>query len=50
MTKVGAKVKEAKKRALEGSYSKPRASYGQMMGEIQSDPTTSMGVGKFQHF
>ena len=44
---VSSKVAKGRKKALEGSYSKAKVVYGQLMASIQADPGTSMGVGKF---
>ena len=43
---VSTKVAEARMKALEGAYSKPRVVYGQLMASLQADPGTSMGFGK----
>ena len=44
---VSNEVADAKKKAMDGAYSKPRAVYSQLMASIQADPATSFGIGDF---
>ena len=41
--KIQVKVEEAKKKALEGAYTKPRAVYSELMANIQADPEIRIG-------
>jgi hypothetical protein len=49
VTKIQVKVVEAKKKALEGAYTKPRAVYSELKSNIEADPETRMGIGEFYH-
>ena len=44
---IQVKVLEAKKRALEGAYAKPRAVFSDLMASIEADPETRMGICEF---
>ena len=46
---IQVKVLEAKKRALEGASTKPRAVFSDIMASIEADPETRMGIGEFYH-
>ena len=46
---IQVKFLEAKKKALEGAYTKPRAVYSDLMASIEADPETRMGIGEFYH-
>ena len=47
--KIQDKVEEAKKKTLEGAYTKPRAVFSELMANVQADPETRMGIGEFYH-
>ena len=42
-------MEEAKKKALDEAYTKPRAVYSELMANIEADPITRMGKGEFYH-
>ena len=42
-------MEEAKKKALDGAYTKPRALDSELMDNIQADPEKRMGIGEFYH-
>ena len=46
---IQVKVLEAKKKALEGTYTEPRAVCSGLMASIEEDPETRMGIGEIYH-